>query len=257
MTQRGSLILTEGRSGTNWLGSISNQTKQLGTTKEWLSAKNSGDVLGSIPYDAFCDHVVKLASTPNGYFCFKIFPRHLFDVQNIYGEDIVAGLQRKFSVQFVLLKRRDRIGQAVSLAMAHQTGQWKSTAQKSGKAAYDFELICRCYFHIDRSYAFWDSYIAARSLDVVEHCYEDLLDDTKPFVETLSTHAEVENMPIMRSEVEVQRGETSNEWRTRFEADLASENILDPSLARAPAVTGSNLVKFLRGQRQKPDPFVL
>ena len=63
---KGFLILSEGRSGTEWLRSMTNATGVLGTADEWLMV----DVLDgpSSPAKAaeHLDAVVVRASTPNG-----------------------------------------------------------------------------------------------------------------------------------------------------------------------------------------------
>lgn len=257
MSRKGTLILTEARSGSNWLGSLSNRTGLLGVSEEWIAANFSKIKLGSVTFERFCDRIIELASTPNGYFCIKIFPRHLLHVQIVYGRDLIMELEKRFDTQLILLKRQDRFSQAVSFARAKQSGQWKSTTDKNRPEVYDFKLICRCFASIERSYSFWDSYIAARTLDVTRFIYEDLVPNPDVFVKTLALHAGIAEYPTPKSELKVQRNDTSKLWVEQFKADLKIENILESTIPRPPHITLSNLIYFFRKRPQRPRYFDL
>lgn len=257
MERKGTLILTEGRSGSNWLGSLSNGTGQLGKSKEWLDKQYLGVKVGSLPFDALVERIITLSSTPNRYFCVKLFPRYLFDVQNRYGLDLILEMQKRFDTQLLMLRRRDRIAQAVSFAKAYQSKKWTSTATEVKDPQYNFDLICRCLFHIERAYGFWDSYISARSLDVVAFQYEDLLNVPDRFVEALAAHANVTDYEIPESNLAIQRDGVSIQWRERFIEEMKDKNILSHSIPRQPPVTTSNLSKFLRKRPIRPLPFTV
>lgn len=256
MRRKGTLILSKGRSGSNWLGSLTNATGVLGHSDEWIDARESGVVPGSVDFETYLDRIVRIASTPNGYFCFKIFPRHLFTVQEVYGRDLIEELRGAFDTQVVVLKRRDRIAQAISFAKAYESAQWKVDRVKKKTPVYDFDMVCRCYFHIDRAYAFWDSYLALKGLKVQEFYYEDLLPDPSPFIDCIARHAGVAEYPVTQSDMPIQRNADSDRWRVQFLKDLESRNVLPEANPRLPVVTGSNLVNFLRRRPMKPKPFV-
>jgi len=258
MKRSGTLVLTEGRSGSNWLGSLTNVTGLLGSCEEWIDARHSGVEPGSVSLDDFISAVLDKASTPNSYFCIKLFPRHLFKVQNAYDRDLITELQRRFDTQLIVLQRRDRLAQAISFARAYQTGAWQSTDNEKRDPDYSFDAICRSYFFVQRSYDFWETYLDLRSLDASKFYYEDMMDDCAPYMDAVRDHAgiqaEASDKPS-ESKLSIQRDTLNDEWRVQFVEDLKVKNMLPSSLPRPPVLTGQNLVNFLRQRPTKPKPF--
>lgn len=161
---RGVIILSEGRSGTNWLGSLANSTGQLGRSSEWIDDKHF-DVLGrNVSSKKYIEFIMESASTANGFFAIKMFPRHLFWFQKHFGFDFIKKLEKENDLSFIFVTRNDRIRQAVSFARAVQSNAWTSLGERQRAEEYDFDLLCRCYFGIGRSYDYWKSYIDLHDL---------------------------------------------------------------------------------------------
>lgn len=255
MSAKGTLILTEGRSGSNWLGSLANGTGDLGRSEEWVDKRHSGVAPGEVPVDAFIDTLLRKSSTQNGYFCIKLFPRHLFTVNEAYDCDLITELSNRFDIRLIVLEREDRVAQAISFAKAYQSGQWRSTVEKKTDPEYSFDMTIRSYFFIERSYAFWRNYLDLRQIEASFLTYEALLPDPVPYLDLLARHAGVDVAEIPESPLSVQRNPDSDAWRARFESDLKTRNFLSAAVARPPVVTGSNLVNFLRSRPMKPKPF--
>lgn len=87
-------------------------------------------------------------------------------------------LPREFpGTRYVLLSRRDRVRQAVSLARAIQTGAWTSRDAPRGAPAYDREQIARCLADIEGQHQAWEDFLASRGITPLRVDYEDLVGD--------------------------------------------------------------------------------
>lgn len=228
-SMKGYLTLTEGRSGSNWIGSLANATGQMGMSDEWADPEQLGVPLKSLTPPEFVARVLDLSSTDNGRFGIKIFPRHLQEIHHVYGLDFVRELVRHHDLALILLTRRDRLRQAVSFAKARMTNQWRSDREKQGSAQYDFDLICRCYFYIERSYAYWRSYLQITALPFDEFEYENLVEDVHPFLFRLAQVLDVATPTTPTTELRVQRDEQSEEWLARFREDVGNGDVVGPS----------------------------
>lgn len=252
---KGSLILTEGRSGSNWLISLTNGTNVLGVGGEWFSNSFLKDWKEKTQ-TGLVDRALANASTPNGYFCVKLFPAHLHLVQIRYGFDLLKHFVDTFDVNLVRLTRADRFRQAISYARGLQTNQWTRFSKVKGEARYDFDMICRCYFLISRSDAYWDAYLGIRNLDSSSFVYEDLLDDPRSFVDCLADHAGCQVNQIPQSKLSIQRDGLTEEWLARFTEDVRQRGIVEQSApSRQPRASASNLLRLLRGAALKPYPY--
>ncbi|MCT8999052.1 Stf0 family sulfotransferase [Chelativorans intermedius] len=245
--RKGYIVLSEARSGTNWLGSLADKTGRMGRLGEAL---NPTLFRQRPPEDGqrFVTWAVDNTSTPNGCFAIKIFPSHLDWFQARYGFDFIAECQRRHAVKTVLLKRRDRLAQAISLYRASETARWRSveTGRKQ-EAEYSFEGICRAYFQIDRSNAFWKSYLEVRGISHSVFFYEDLLGDPSPYLEAVAAHLQVAPPEDHQSPLAVQRDARTAAWAERFRREAHSRDVLNAgSPPRPVARTLPNLWRFLR-----------
>lgn len=158
---RGYLLLTEARSGSNWLGSLVNGAGNMGRSSEWLSPKIHRLDTGALSWDAFFQELLRKCSTPNGVFGSKIFPNQLFVTHEVYGRDFIQHCLAMHDVALVFLRRRDTLRQAISYARARQTRSFAAHVEGRANPQYDFEQIARCFFYIRDSYAFgkaiWNS----------------------------------------------------------------------------------------------------
>lgn len=254
---KGVIILTEGRSGSNWLGSLASSAGVLGVSKEWVDSVHSGLNPKRTPCDKYIETILTKAATPNGFFAIKLFPRHLHSFQMIYGCDFIKRLRQQHDILFILLTRRDRVKQAISFSKAFQTGGWKNTTGKKNVVAkYDFDMICRSYFMIGRSYDFWTSYIEVLQLQVKHLVYEDLLDDPSIYIDLIAKHAGNPKIDNIYSDMTIQRNSESEEWTDRFAQDIKMrEFVANTTPAKNHPRTLSNLARFFRGKQMKPVPY--
>ncbi|MBZ9693945.1 Stf0 family sulfotransferase [Mesorhizobium sp. CO1-1-9] len=245
---RGIAILTEGRSGSNWLGSLTNATGLMGKSEEWLGS----DYLRFKPssYEALEEAAIKKGATDNGRFAIKVFPRHLDACKDTFGKDFLFETKKKHDLLFILLERRDRLRQAISFYRARMSGLW--TSQHQGRIAprivpYSFAGISQAYFQIDRSYAYWRSYVALLGVDCLSFVYEDLQPDPKPYLQAVAQFMAVTAPEsTSTSKFTIQRDSLTEEWLARFREDVAAKGAIE-GIGDAPVTRNlDNLVRFIR-----------
>ncbi len=247
---KGAVILTEARSGSGWLGSLTNGTKMLGVSREWFSQSRLFGKTQAANGEELIRMVIEQSSTANGFFCVKIFPAHVHQFSDLYEFDLINYFLRNHDILFIKLTRHDRLRQAISYARALQTNQWNVNKKSKRDPVYSFETICHCYFLIDRSYRYWESYAHLRSLQVVSFEYEALVPSPIPYLDAIAKHADVEYGEIPPSNRSVQRDGMTEEWLERFCRELPEKNIIEYSALNKPHRW--TLANFMRLARLKP-----
>ncbi|MGN6464562.1 MAG: Stf0 family sulfotransferase, partial [Rhizobiaceae bacterium] len=144
----------------------------------------------------------------------------------------------------ILLKRRDRIRQAISFSRGKMTGKFRSTHKSVGDEDYNFELICQLFWYIDRSYCFWESYLSFYNYRYKEFYYEDLLPSPDEYVECVSNFLSVPKPDTVYSGLEIQRDEKTEEWVNRFKSDMAHHDFLGALRDKPASRTLRNFVRF-------------
>jgi trehalose 2-sulfotransferase len=242
---KGVAIVTEARSGSEWLGSLANSTGILGRSAEWLDS----DTLGVRPksFDELLSAVIDRGGTENGRFAVKLFPRHLHWSQAKYEADFLAECIRRHAMGVVFLERRDRLRQAISYCRAKASGRWRSTMGGADRVPqYDFAGICQAYFMIGQSYAFWEAYLRMADLPYDHLFYEDLLDDPRPYVASVARQLSIEVPNCeFRTNLRLQRDSCTEEWTERFQSDAKSKGLLAHLPKKVAPRNINNLARFL------------
>jgi trehalose 2-sulfotransferase len=247
---KGVLVLTEGRSGTNWLGSITSSTNLMGKSGEWLGVtkfkQNGKQSAMQYLYD-----VANLAATENEFFSIKVFPKHLERFYRSERIDAVKYLYETHEVKLLRLVRKDTFRQAISYGRALQTRQWSSRGQQKREPQYDFRLFCSCFFLIKNSYAFWESYIQFRGYPCETMYYEDLIESPEPYIRFFAEHANVDVVEVPKSDLKIQRDELTENWVNRLKEDILHHH-LGPRLPNGPfPKTGLNFARLMIGRSLK------
>ncbi|MEZ5776770.1 MAG: Stf0 family sulfotransferase [Paracoccaceae bacterium] len=249
-TIKGYLILSEARSGTSWLASLANATGVMGQCKEWLGTEHYEKPVAEMAPEEFYAAVFDKASTENGRFAIKMFPRHLHYVRHTLGFDFVRRCVADHSVKIMCLTRRERLKQAVSFVRSIQTAQWASHTEKKGEERYDFEALCQAYFYIGRSYMYWESYLQLLGLPHETFVYEDLIGDPSAFMNPIREALEVDVNTDWKSNFRIQRDEMTEEWMSRFQSDAQKHDVVALSgFERPVGRSPRNLMKFLRKEQ--------
>ena len=223
---KGYILLSEGRSGSNWLSSMANNSKVMGQCSEWLGREYFDKDLREFGEDEFFDVVLEKAKTDNDRFAIKIFPRHVHSIYLNIGFDFIHKCMQEHETKLVVLKRRDTLAQAISWVRGIQTKQWTSRNTKNGKEAYDFPAICRAYFYISRSYQYWDAYLGVNQYDFDSFVYEDLLPDPAGYLESLTEFLDVNYEGEWETELRIQRDNKTNDWLERFREDVKKQGVI-------------------------------
>ncbi len=224
---KGVLLLSEGRTGSTWLVRQSNGTGVMGNGREWFRSDLWRDTLGapSTPEDYIAE-VLRQAKTENDVFCIKVFPSHHQRFYRKYGIDLVWALCREHDVLCITLERRDTLGQAVSFARARQTGAWNKKTASQQKPEYDFGEIARFFIRSKSSTAYWSNYTALRNLPALPLCYEDMLPDAAPYLTAVAQHCGITGFESPENRDTIQRDDMNQDWRERFESDLAERDVM-------------------------------
>lgn len=233
---KGVAVLTEARSGSNWLGSLTNATGIMGCSAEWLKPAYLGSEQRA--YGALEEAVLRQASTENGRFAIKVFPRQLAWAKGRCGKDFLLEVGKQYELGFITLERRDRLRQAISFYRASVSRSWTSRHKGRDVAVpYSFAGISRAFFQIEQSYAFWRAYLELSQLPCRAFVYEDLLADPQPYLEAVAELLDVPapaSMPVSR--FAVQRDELTEDWVMRFRQEAqkkgATEAIEDTPVPR-------------------------
>jgi LPS sulfotransferase NodH len=204
------------RSGSNFLCELLCSTDVLGKPTEYLNpAALSRLGLPDHPCSPLLriEQALRLGVTANGVYGLKIFDRHVDDVGQLGLFDRLPRLS------FVFLTREDLLAQALSLARAEQTQQWRSTRVATGPAVYDAQRIRRCLEELVRAEARWRMFFARNGLNPLRLSYDGLVADPLTAVRSIAKHVAIDgefDIDLSRVETEVQRDETSGVWRERF-----------------------------------------
>jgi LPS sulfotransferase NodH len=82
-------------------------------------------------------------------------------------------------VSWVTMERNDRLGQAISLEIALQTGAWNSTyTVDRKKPTYDAAAITARIAELEAGARFWDSFFPEHGIEPLRLIYEDVAADT-------------------------------------------------------------------------------
>lgn len=253
--QKGLLILSMPRAGSNWLASLSNSNGAMGIADEWLDFSHLTAPKGPAGRPQLNAQTLASAATPNGNFAVKIFPRQLLQVIDEYEFDFIRRAHREHKPLIILLERKDRIAQAISLVRAMQTGQWTGTDPAHKKPRYNFGAISQAYFHICRGYDFWETYLSLQGFQHEKFTYEALQENTQPYLETLASHFN-HPMPEVHSTLHIQRDPLSKAWRAQFDEDLKNHGIPSSTYQQKQPEPGfRSAVKVLRGKPAKISRF--
>jgi LPS sulfotransferase NodH len=227
----------------------------MGVADEWLDFAHLTQPKGAKGRPAFNEKTLRSASTENGNFALKIFPRQLLQVIDDYEFDFIRRAMREHDTKLILLERTDRKAQAISLVRAMQTGQWSAEQPMNKTPHYNFGAVAQAYFHICRGYDFWRSYLALQGFPYITLTYEDLTNTPALYLEPVCAHFGTD-MPTGKSTHKTQRDPNSADWRAQFEHDLETYGI--PASAyqqKQPDAGFANALNVLRGKPAKINRF--
>jgi LPS sulfotransferase NodH len=172
--------------------------------------------------------LVTKKTSPNGVFGIKA---HYHQLVEAFGDtELVSVHPRDLGDHFpnlhlVHIKRLDRVGQAVSFALATQTEQWTSAHEPPATPPrYDHEQIRSLLDWIEREEGAWERFIAACTAPVFRVVYEDFIEAIEETITAVMEFLEIEVPPgfaVPAPTLARQADELNAEWVARFAAQAA------------------------------------
>lgn len=256
------LVAAPARSGSTLLAHILRRTHMLGRPKEFFNRSWMQQMLGGeLPSATACfRYASENGRTHNGCLGIKFIGTQLqFAANTSAFEEWLP--QRNW----IRLRRRDVIGQAVSHAIAKQTGAWSSLKEGKSEPTYQFEQILESLEIAFQEDAFLSVYFALHNENVVELVYEDFQDNHQNAVDTVCKYFKLRVPDISKRPppgVKRQRTHINQEWRERFLDEIGQHTDIEAvrvtfakraqdSLEAAAEPSAHNPVGSLRPLRQE------
>lgn len=236
------VIASTPRCGSHMLGQTLQKTEQFGDPLEYMQPthierwkrKYSADHAPAA-LRAIMDH----RTSRNGVFSIKLHYSHLRALGGI------AKLRELFpDPRFVLLRRRDTLRQAVSHAVAHQSGVWFGDTADRDELDYAPDLINWALTVAIRDTANWRYDILRSGLPLLELDSEDVLADVPTAVQRVARLLDVDVPDVHVPRTPATRKQASSvndEWMRRF----LTESSLPPAVG-LPGSFGHPMTKLAK-----------
>ncbi len=213
------------RSGSTYLASLLAATGVLGVPTEYLpSAGPHRELLERAGHDpddrsieGYAAALAALRTTPNG-----VFGLHAHFDQ--FATALKLGLFGRClpRPRFLHIRRRDLLGQAISLVHARQTRQWTSNGVASGEAAYDGRAIREALHGVIQQNANWELYFAEAGIEPLPLVYEEVVAAPERELARVCAFLDVSwdgAFDRQRAPIERQEDPLKQAWRVRFLAE--------------------------------------
>jgi LPS sulfotransferase NodH len=228
------IIASVQRSGTHLLCSILRSTGIAGSPEEHFLAK-PGETWekrwGTSSRIAYVQQVLRQNTAANGVFgivvMWSYFERmvqllqEIPDYKNLIGAQLLAAVFNK--PKYIWMRRRNHVEQAVSWAMACQTGVWtkkgEEKSQPSAVPEFDFKVIdewCKRIAAHDES---WANYFRENQIEPLVLFYEDVVASHRAAAECVLEFLGLPSPPgleIPPPTVEKQATRISEDWAARY-----------------------------------------
>ena len=179
--------------------------------------------------DQYVAALLSKKTSPNGVFATKL---HFGQFTAVLGSRRLEELLP--SVQYIWMRRRDRLRQAISYARAMQTHAWASMHQSRATASYDRALIEQMLARVAQEDDGWRSWFERNGITPLQVEYEELIEAPlrvlQRILATVGEHwQDMDGMP--EPTLERQSDESTEHWLSRF----LSDSSLGPGIATARA----------------------
>ncbi len=237
------IIASTPRCGSHMLGHALHQTGRFGFPLEYAKPMNLCEWskrFGVSDFEGVLHAIQQRRTSPNGVFGIKIHYTHLKQFGGF------ARLNHFLPNPYcVLLSRRDVLAQAVSHAIASQTGIWIAGQQAvTDEPKYDFEQIDRCLRAAILQTASWRYTLAASGAKYIEMDFDQVRGDLVGSIERIARFmgVEIDALDIPQQHVTQRQGNDRNaEWAARFKAEFNTSRELVNTQA-------SSLKKMLKAE---------
>ncbi|BCW90852.1 Trehalose 2-sulfotransferase [Alphaproteobacteria bacterium SO-S41] len=212
------LIASAPRTGSHFLGDLLGQCGDLGRPFEYLNLARRKQWTDSTGTSNLADALSRLAqrrTSPSGWFGCKA---HWSDFSDAITDPRVEAFLRAPS--YIHIWRREKLAQAISFVVAVQTNSWRSFQQPACEPVYDRPAIASALEDLTRQEACWRDYFAARAIEPLTICYEELIARPQQWIDAVRHHLGAPERNINPSETAVKPQATrlNDDWRRRYES---------------------------------------
>ena len=228
------VIASVQRSGTHLLCSILRSTGIAGSPEEHFLSK-PGETWekrwGTPSREAYVQHILRQNTAANGVFgvvvMWSYFEPMLQMLQEIPAYKHLNGVQLLAAVlgtpKYIWMRRRNHVEQAVSWAIACQTGIWAQTGEEKLQSRvvpkFDFKVIDEWCNRIAAHHAGWENYFRGNQIEPLILFYEDVVASHRTAAERVLEFLPLPIPPgieIPPPTVEKQATRISEEWTERY-----------------------------------------
>lgn len=167
--------------------------------------------------DDFIRSLCKYRTYQNGFLGINLHGLHLnnfLKLENIF---------KTVRWHYIHMMRSDVIGQAVSFAIASQTGQWSSHYKKQKEAGYDFMQILSKLDHINKYNALIKAFLTSRNVPWQTVYYEDFCADPETVLSNLPCFKEDISLKV-ESSLSKQVSPEKEKWVHQFAHELLNRH---------------------------------
>ncbi len=228
------IITSTQRSGTHLLCSILRSTGIAGSPDEFFLSKPGETwekLWGAPSRDVYIERVLQDNTGANRVFgavvMWSYFERMLQMLQELREHNRLTGaglLAELFNrPKYIWMRRRNRVEQAVSWAMACQTGVWAKrvggTLQPDAAPTFDFKVIDEWCSRVTAHEASWANYFRENQIEPLVLYYEDVIACHRVAAERVLEFLALplpHRMDIPAPAVEKQANEISAQWAASY-----------------------------------------
>lgn len=212
------IIASEKRSGSHMLASLLRSTQQAGVPfeyfhkrhwKEWRLERGKP----SSSEEALYLSLIKHRTTPNGLFSFKAHWDQFAFFSSLGLEHYAR------SAKFIRIRRKDMLAQAVSLAIAKQTGAWSYDQTIRKQPRYSFEAVKSAMLYLSRESFKWTAYLASNCIQSYDIWYEDICENQYSAMWQLCNFMGIEWRTGLSESTRIQRTAINLEWMEAYRND--------------------------------------
>lgn len=194
----------------------------FGAPMEYLNLRNRDNMIArlspTLDLSEYWHNVQNIRTSPNGVFGFKMF----FQNFRYIAKQHPALLAHIASQKVIMLKRRDRVAQAISYARAMQTSVWFAGMRNKVPPVYNYGEIRRADKMLRRQNAAWDSAFALTDEKPLTIYHEDFCRDPARIYRKIALFLGIDlaaSKVIQLEVLERQADEISDDWTARFLQD--------------------------------------
>jgi LPS sulfotransferase NodH len=219
------VVASQPRSGSHYLSRLLRETAIAGFPLEYFHPRHWQEWCRRCGSDT-ASHVFKILTrrrtSRNGIFGVKTH-------WNQFAQLVNLGLEAEFrDARFVYLVREDVLGQAISHAIALQTGQWVNAQSMRKDPVYSQTAIESSIALVLHQRHRWEQFFCLTGIAPLRLTYESLIDNPRTRVrcvlDFIGVPAELGEQHMAADQKSVQRSEINEIWRQRFLSGVTIRN---------------------------------